>query len=61
MLSRSELTGESTLGLGETRDFANDIRGEKSWVFRLPKSVLSGWEMVSRVDIGPGVACEGER
>ena len=29
-LARSELTGESTFGLGDSRDFAKGIRGEKS-------------------------------
>ena len=52
MLARSELTGESTLaGFGETRDFASDIRGEKSWMDRPPKSVLAGCESVSDMDI----------
>ena len=53
LLARSELTGESTFGgWGDTRDFANEMRGEKSWVYRPPNSVLDGWEMVSDVDIG---------
>jgi hypothetical protein len=29
-LARSEFTGESTFGLGDSRDFAKGIRGEKS-------------------------------
>ena len=29
-LARSELTGESTFSLGDSRDFAKGIRGEKS-------------------------------
>lgn len=59
VLARSELTGESIFGLGDIRDFASDIRGEKSWVLRPPKSILGGCEMVSKVDIGTGVAWDG--
>ena len=52
VLARSELTGESTLaGFGDTRDFANGIRGEKSWMVRPPKSVLAGCESVSDIDM----------
>lgn len=51
-LTRSELTGESTFGFGDSRDFASGMRGEKSWVVRLPKSVLVGCAMVSNIDIG---------
>ena len=49
--TRSALTGESTRGLGDTRDFASEMRGEKSWVVRPPNSVLAGCEMVSNIDI----------
>lgn len=49
--TRSELNGESTLGWGDTRDFASDIRGEKSWVGLPPNSTLAGCEMVSDMDI----------
>jgi hypothetical protein len=58
-LTRSELTGESTFGLGDNRDLARGILGEKSWVNLPPKSVLAGCEMVSNMDIGKeGVACD---
>ena len=72
-LTRSELTGESIFGLGDRRDFASGMRGEKSWVKRPPNSVLDGCEMVSNMDIEgepwqhvrgtgrehEGVRCEG--
>jgi len=61
-LTRSELTGESTLWLGEARDFGNGRRCENSWVDLPPKSVLGGCEMVSNIDgdeVGVvGVACD---
>ena len=56
--TRSELNGESILGLGETRDFASDIRGEKSWMVLPPNSTLAGCEMVSDIALIRGVACD---
>jgi hypothetical protein len=59
-LTRSELTGESILGLGESRDLGCGMLEEKSWVTRPPKSSLgAGCEMVSDIDIGgEGAACD---
>ena len=47
--TRKELSGESILGLGvgESRDFASAMRGEKSWMVLPPNSTLAGCEMVS--------------
>lgn len=51
MLACSEVTGESTLGFGETRGLGNANRGEKSWVVLLPNSVLDGCGIVSNIDM----------
>ena len=50
-LTRSEFTGVSTFGFGDSRDVASGIRGEKSWVGLPPNSVLVGCERVSNMDI----------
>ena len=50
--TRNELKGESIRGgLGDTRDFASDIRGENSWMVLPPNSTLAGCEMVSDMDV----------
>ena len=61
-LTRSELTGISTFGWGDSRGWGSGSLGAKSWMLLPPgKSALVGCERVSNIEdeaLGGGEACD---